>query len=475
MKKAAVILLVLAMLLSFAVNAFAAETVTITVNDERVYEVYQIFTGDLYGSTLSNIKWGVNGTGETGTDVDETTLNALAAVKSSSDTDKLAVIEAYANLESTPIGTVKKDNPLSVTTGYYLLRDTTEVGEGRERSTYVVEIVGPTTITAKAGEVHGDKKVKDNNDSIGTSSDWQDSASYDIGDDVPFKLSGTVSENYDNYDSYYYCFHDKLSAGLAFNNDVTVKIDGTKITTGYQVVCPATDGCSFDVQFTDLKTISAVHAGSTITVEYTAKLTGDAVVIGSTGNPNEMHIEYSNDPNSGDKGETPDDKVVVFTYKVVVDKVDGETDEPLKGAGFTLYKYDASIEGEDKWVQIGEEVKGTDLTTFVWKGLDDGTYKLVETTTPPGYNTMADIIFEVTSTYETSSADPKLITLTAGDFGRADVAAGTITEKIENNKGTVLPETGAKGTAMFAGFGTLAILIAVVFLVTRKKMSVYEE
>ena len=44
-----------------------------------------------------------------------------------------------------------------------------------------------------------------------------------------------------------------------------------------------------------------------------------------------------------------------------------------------------------------------------------------------------------------------------------------------NNKGAVLPETGGTGTVIFITVGFILAMIAVVFLVTRKKMSVYED
>ena len=499
MKRIASVLLTLVMILGLAVSAFAdGETTagpTISVTDDRTYEVYQIFTGDLHEGTLSNIKWGANGTGTVGDAVAKDTLTTLAGLTNSSDLVKLAEIEKLVNLSSTPVGEVTKAQALSVVTGYYLLKDVTVITGDDENSTFVVEVVDSVTVTPKVGDVTSDKKVKDTNDTTGETTDWQDSADYDIGDDVPFRLKGTVSAKYDFYDRYYYCFHDTLSAGLTFNAEsVVVKVDDTAITQGYTVVTTGLeDGCTFEVEFADLKAISAVEAGSVITVEYTAEL-NDNAVLGSAGNPNTMHLEFSNNPNGAwengengipekpvtpDTGETPDDKVIVFTYKVIVNKVvkaaetnaDGTAKyEALKGAGFTLYKKDAT----GAWVRIGEELKGTDMTTFEWKGLDDGTYKLSETTTPAGYNTMADIEFVITATHDETADDPKLTALDGGNLGTGEVETGAIEKDIENQKGTVLPETGAAGTMMFIAIGTALALIAVVFLVTRKKMSVYE-
>lgn len=487
MKRIAAVIMALLMVIGVSATAFAEETYTITVTDNRTYEVYQIFTGDLSESTLSNVKWGKNGTGTKGEAVDKSTLAALTEVTSSTNnTAKLAVIENYVNFTSEKFGTVSNSASLTVPAGYYLLKDVSDnLADGHEKSIYVVKIVGDLTVQAKAGEVTSEKKVKETNDSTGATTDWQDSASYDIGDDVPFKLSATITAQYANYEHYYLAFHDTLSAGLSFNEEsVVVKIDGTTVTSGYTLVTEGlTDGCTFEVVFNDLTTTVA-HAESVITVEYTAELTEGAVV-GSTGNDNKLKVEYSNNPNSDydgkgnpeDTGETPEDKVVVFTYKLVVNKVD-QDNNALKGAGFTLYK---KIKDDNetlgyKWEAVGEEIKGTNLTTFTWSGLDNGDYKLVETTTPAGYNTMADIEFTITDTVSDKLELTALVaTANNQNWITGTPADGKLEASIVNNKGTILPETGAQGTMMFITFGSLIAVAAVVLMVTRKKMSVYED
>lgn len=499
MKKFASILLTLVMILSLTGSIFAAETYTIylqgnsdiatfALTTARTYDVYQIFIGDVEGETLSNVKWGANGTG-TGA-VDAAVLTELTALTQASDTAKLDAITKYVDFKKAAYSSIAVGGSLSgVPAGYYLLKDTTTLPDGQEYGTHLVMVVGDTTIKPKVGEVESEKKVKDINDTEGTLSDWQDSADHDITDTVSFQLSGTVSDNYANFETYYYCFHDTLSAGLTFNPEsvkvyvVNVNEAGETVTTDvaaeqYTVVTTGlTDGCTFEVEFTDLKEISAVNADSKIYVEYTATLNENAV-LGSAGNPNTMYLEYSNNPNVSGEGEsddntgkTPEDKVIVFTYKVVVNKVDGSTGDPLTGAGFTLYKKNTSGE----YTAIGEEIKGESLTTFEWKGLDDGDYRLVETTTPAGYNTMVPIEFTISAEHDIEAADPKLTKLDGGILGTGDVDTGAITKEIENNRGTVLPETGAEGTVMFITVGAILATIAAVFMITRKKMSIYED
>ena len=484
MKKLASFLLALVMVFSLATTAFAADTtITAPAGSTRTYDVYQIFTGDLSGKVLSNVKWGKNGTGTVGEAVPQDTLDALAKVNSLSDTEKLAAISKYVNLNSEKFGTVSDGSPLNAPTGYYLIKDNGPVGDGEAYSLYVVQIVGPTTISPKVSTVTSEKKVDDKNDSNTTQDEvkWEDSADYDIGDDVPFQLKATIAQDYDNYKVYKLTFHDKESAGLTFKPDtVVVKIDGTTVDSSkYEVVTTGlTDGDTFEVRFADLKS-TAAKAGSVITVEYSSTL-NDQAVLGSTGNPNTMHVTYSNNPNDeqgGENGKTPDDTVIVFTYKVVANKVTKNPDYdpevegseqyiPLKGAGFTLYKKNAS----GKYVAVGSEVKGDEMTTFEWKGLDDGDYKISETTTPAGYNTIADIEFTITAEHDVLSDNPTLTSLSGGNKFTDEVSTGAVSADIENNAGSTLPETGGIGTTIFYVIGSILVLGAVVLLVTKKRM-----
>ena len=494
-KKLASLLLALVMVFALAATAFAAENTTISApkGSTRTYDVYQIFTGDLYNGALSNVKWGQNSTGTVGKAVDQTILDALAAVNSKSDTEKLAVIQTYVNFDSTAIGTVSDSNPLTVPTGYYLIKDTGPINDGEAYSLYVVQVVGPTTISPKVGTTTSDKKVKDTNDSTANSTtDWQDSADYDIGDAVPFKLSATIAQDYANYThGYKLTFHDKEDTGLSFNkNSVKVYVGGTLITTGYEVVTDGlTDGCTFEVRFANLKDIASVEAGSIISVEYTSTLDTDATV-GSAGNKNTSHVTYTNNPNdeqAGENGKTRDDVVIVFTYQTIVNKVtknpaydaskdtgktgtdsEGNTEFiPLKGAGFTLYKKNAS----GTYEAVGSELKGEDMTTFTWSGLDDGDYKLVETTTPSGYNTIPDIEFTITATHDVSSDNPTLISLSGGDKFTGVISTGVVSANIENQSGAQLPSTGGIGTTIFYVLGSVLVIGAAVLLVTKKRMS----
>ena len=494
MKQLAAMVLSVIMVLALAAPAFAAgDTYTITApNNGHTYEVYQIFTGDLHEGVLSNVKWGKNGTGTEGEAVSAEIITELTGT-TGTDTAKLEIISKYVDLESTEFGKVTNGRPLQVPSGYYLIKDVDGALEGEEDAytLYIVEVVGDVTISPKSDVPESEKKVKDINDTEESTPSnwhgdegWQDSADWDIGDKVPFQLKGTVADNYDNYKVYQFIFHDKESAGLTFDPySVKVYVDGTEIETGFEVKTSGLDDdCTFEVVFEDLKKIESVNAGSVITVEYESELNSNAV-IGSEGNPNTMHLEFSNNPNDeqgGETGETPDDTVIVFTYKTVINKVDGEN-KPLTGAEFTLEKKvkDDEAEGGYKWVAI-TSVKNDEGTTFTFSGLDDGDYRLTETKTPDGYNTIDPIEFTITATHEVKSDNPALTSLngnaTTGEITfTSNTGDGSLTADVVNKSGATLPETGGMGTTLFYIVGGILVLGAGILLITRRRMSMMDE
>lgn len=466
-------------------TAFADEANTITgPKNGHTYEAYQIFTGDLADGKLSNVKWG-SATAKNGTAVTDAELKTVTDLASKSVNDNAQAtanaIAAYLTSDAQPTATIDDTNPTAqVPSGYYLIKDKNNtVPDGQAATTYIVTVAGNVTITPKSDVPSFEKKLKDTNDTTGETSDWQDSADYDINDAVPFKLEGTVASNYASYKTYYFAFHDVEERGLTFNkNSVKVYVDNTAITSGYTVVTEGlADGCTFEVKFADLKRISAVKAGSKIRVEYTSKLNENAV-IGEQGNVNKAKLQYSNNPNdeqggeNGPTGETPWDNVIVFTYKTVINKVDDEN-QPLKGAEFTLSK--KMKDGSTTTVAV---VKDSEGTTFTFNGLDDGDYVLTETKTPAGYNSIKPITFTVTAnhtiTWEGEDRDTILTDL-SGNAASGEITFTPTDDKSEldtsvvNKPGSSLPETGGMGTIVLYAAGAVLVIAAGVYFGLKKK------
>ena len=501
-KKLASLLLVLVMVFALATTAFAEETAySITINNsakDHTYEAYQIFTGDLSGTTLSNIVWG-SGVSEAG----QTALGDAAAKAETlkTEADAKAFAKAVAPYLTTAAGSANtvtdgKYIISGLAAGYYLVKDQdgSLTGDADAYTEYIIRVVSDTTATPKSSVPTVEKKVKDTNDSTGVTSDWQDSADYDIGDSIPFQLKATLANNVSSYTTYKVVFHDTLSKGLTYNNDAKVYIGGTE-TNGFTVTATVNaDGTTtLTVSCDDVKALGAGNS-SVITVEYTVKLNENAV-LGSAGNPNEVYLEYSNNPNKSENGnnetgETPKDVVIVFTYKTIINKVDSEN-APLTGAAFKLEKL---IKGKDgaagTWTTVKEFTVDETTTSFTFSGLDDGQYKLTETKTPAGYNTIDPIYFVIEATHDVTADAPTLKTLNAYltdangnkqtemkdgesvniDLGTVDLTAGSITTTVVNKSGAQLPETGGIGTTIFYVLGGVLVLAAVVLLVTKKRM-----
>lgn len=478
-----------------------AATATITAPDNgHTYEILQIFKGDLHDRVLSNLVWGKNGKGTEGEAVPETNITELkakvgdAAVREYIVNNLLNSADPFAT-----IGKVGEEFVASkvVPTGYYMIRDKAETLTGKNDSytLYIVKITGDVTIEPKADKPSLTKKIKDVNDTTGVTSDWQDSADYDIGDAVPYRLTATVATNFASYKgAYKLVFHDTMEDGLTFNkSSVKVFVNEAEVAnTFYEVT--KTNEHNFTVTIADLKALTygenatKVAVGDEINVEFTATLNANAN-IGQKGNLNTGYLEFANNPNSEqpEMGETPKDTVIAFTYQVVINKVN-ENKEPLIGADFKLEKKIGAAE----WVEIDRKTGTTAGSVFTFKGLDDGTYRLTETAVPGGYNKMADVIFTVTANHTVvvdSLNDSTRYTVLTSLNGTAENGVITLTEQkkaetindqeteiieglttqVVNKSGATLPETGGIGTTIFYVLGGMMFVGAALILIVRRK------
>ena len=488
------IALVLAMILTLAmsVTVFAApnadqNTFSLTLNKAvkgHTYEAYQILSGDLSAdkATLSNIKWGegIKAEGQTALGGDAAGYaKKLADMGNNSKELKEQAQIIGANLASAS-GSVTVTDPdaknviSNLKPGYYLIKDKDDSLQGQESYTeFILHVTDDVDANVKADVPSVEKKVKDTNDTTGETTGWQDSADYDIGDDVPFQLTATLANNIESYKTYSLKFNDTLSKGLDYNNDAVIKL-GDKDVTSY--FTPSYDATAKTLTFTcdNILAFGATNSDK-IVVEYTAKLNENAV-IGAAGNPNTVYLDFSNNPNNGgegDRGKTPEDKVIVFTYKLTVNKVDKDN-KPLTGAEFSLFK---KVNGKDELVEV-KKILSTNAegTVFGFTGLDDGTYVLRETKTPDGYNSIEDQTFTISAKHDESSDDPKLTALTGDVASGSIINLGVMLEKGElstdvvNNKGSVLPSTGGAGRVAIYVIGAILVIGGGIVLVTKKRV-----
>lgn len=523
MKRLLGVLLAAVMVLAMNITAFAADTYTITIKNSNAghqYEAYQVFSGELSGNILSNVEWGAGVK-------DDELLTALKSdstigsyfAESSTAADVAKVLEGFGNnseeidafaavvgehLSDSATGTSGTepiDGKYSITglsAGYYFVKDKNAVSGNDASTKFILKLVKDTEVAPKSSVPNVEKKVQEGdyetNDGYGTG--YNDVADWNIGDAVPFKLIGTLPSTYDDYDTYKYVFHDTLSAGLTYNNDVKVYYASDKEGTDKQDITSSfsitASGNEITVACENLKTVTGVTKDSYIIVEYTATLNTDAV-IGLDGNTNEVYLEFSNNPNAdgdGETGNTPTDKVIVFTYELDTTKVDGEDNSiKLQNAEFKLRN------SEGKWVTVDSagkvtgwvdnEDEGSTLISdeqglFKVIGLDDGTYYLKETKAPDGYNELKDEIEIVISASTSNGQDwdgtpgSALIDLDVtadGESGTGNTDTGIAGITVENNKGATLPETGGIGTTIFYVVGGILVIGAAVLLITRRRMN----
>lgn len=510
------LLLALAMVCALAATAFAA---TVTIPSDGIlkghtFTAYQIFSGREESGILSDVQWG------SGINSD----NFLAALKADSTygnlftncTEAAAVADvlsanntntalanavaklAYANKTDTGTALTSGENTLA--DGYYLIVDTTaNVGEGGAYNASLLQVVGNINITVKTDAPTVEKKVQEGGAD-------KDAADYNIGDAVPFRLIGSVPDM-SRYDTYKYIFHDTLSTGLTAPADTAVKVylsadnaydaADKEVTASFAV---NVSGQNITVSCNNLKTVVGESGAKYVIVVYTATLNQSAV-IGLPGNSNEVYLEYSNKPDqsgSGDNntGKTPEDEVLVFTYELDTTKVDGKNPATkLGGAKFVLLNSDgtkvatisdgkfsgwtnvptAGDNGEISWPETSV-LTSNEKGLFTVTGLDAGTYKLREIVAPAGYNLLKkDIVVVITATIG-ANADGKTtltnLAVTAdGTAGTGNVNSGSVGITVANNKGATLPETGGIGTTIFYTVGGILVLVAVVLLVTKKRMN----
>lgn len=499
-----------ALVLAMAVPAFAGEaTCSITApNNRHNYEVYQIFTGTLSENNgtkvLSDIKWGKNGTnGDTavteGDSVPETVLNDITRVATKPDSEKLAVIEKYVNLKGEKFTTVNSGTTENVPAGYYLIKDADNSYNDKHDAytQFIVEVAGKVIFQPKTDYPTVEKKVKENSKETGTTGDYgeryNDVADYSIGDAVPFKLIGSVPDMSQYSTSYKYTFHDTLANSLKAPDkaDVKVYMSSNKAGSGKQDITSnftvTVSGQEITVHTEDLKAIDGISAGKYILVEYSAVLNSNAAInndnVADTdkGNINKVYLTYSNNPrNESEAGKTPEDTVIVFTYKIEATKVDGETSKGLQGVTFRIYK----MSGDDKlYAQVAEGKLKDWITTaddncvltsgkdgkFSLAGLDDGTYFIEEINPLPGYNSIDPVEIQVNGkTNNGQDGNGATSELTSVTFTVGGKTENAIT--IVNNAGTTLPSTGGMGTTVFYVVGGGLMAVAVVLLVTKKRM-----
>lgn len=340
--------------------------------------------------------------------------------------------------------------------GYYLVDST--VGALCELNTTKPDV----EITDKNTAPNIKKEVQEDSDEK-----WGDVNDADIGQDVNFKSTVSAKPGARKY-----VVHDKMDAALKFDGVTSITAGDTTLTEGtdYTVVTTGlTDDCTFHIAFTETY-LNSITADTDIVINYTAKLTSDAVA--GTGYVNETWLDY------GDNQHTERDTTTTYTWKLPIYKYHkaGETKKPLAGAEFILYKgseesnrdYAQVTNGKlTGWTKVKTDaarlVSGDDGMIAV-EGLDADTYYLEETKAPGGYNRLAGPV-KVEISHDVSAEGTQMTHTLKQDTTVVDKV------EIENQSGTELPSTGGIGTTIFYVLGSILVIGAAVLLITKKRMS----
>ena len=497
MKKLITLLAVLTLALAMAVPAFAETTTTtytITIkNGTGTYAAYQIFKGDLHDNTLSNIEWGDNVTHD-GQKVLGNPADKAKAL--TGEAEAKAFASEVAQYLTDPAAGTGTDSITGLAAGYYLIKNT-DVGTGEVFTDYILQVVENVTVQPKSGKPTLDKQIRHNDNG-----EWGVVGDNQIGDTVEFRTITTVPI-VSGYTEYTYVIHDEMSAGLTSNvhssDDVTIKVNDEKKLDKiyYTVTVDPKNANKFTVTVDVLKAIEdgKMAAGDTLYTYYTGILNKNAAVYDVGKQDNKAYLEYSNNPHDNTTtNKTPVKVVYDWTFKMEINKIDGESNAPLSDAKFVLSK-----NGNCSLGTIGDD--GTPSTTtalidliensdgsytvapagytgsvvnvmtagkITIKGLDDATeYYLYETKAPAGYNRLTDAVkFKITATYNDTGDSWTSVTAAVNDVEQSSVSV-----QVANNKGSTLPSTGGIGTTLFYVIGGGLMAVAAVLLVTKKRMN----
>ena len=527
--------------MAFAAEANGSVTIDNVEGNTTEFEGYQIFSADfatVEGKTVaSNITW-ANGSvktaveevirkkepnykGETAQDAADWITNEVTGTDETTrvDSNHIAYKIAAAVDNLTEKTTTTNGAASGLAHGYWLFVTKTDtIGVGEAGTSPIFTVVGntPVNITEKTGIPTVEKKIVSDADSK-----EQDAADSQIGQDVTYNLYGTVAENFDKYDTYFYQFSDKISKGLTlqkgakvylYENRTDAKGDlarakGTDITANFKEETPAEaaeDGSKTTTWTCDnLKMVSDITKDSYIVVSYKAQINKDAVVAGTEGNENTVTLNYSNNPMTSTRGETQPDMVKDYTYGLKINKVDLGTEKALKDAKFTITTNGDEMSTNVKYVKEdgtlsgAEVVLSTDADGVIrLTHLDAGVYTVTEVTPPSGYTAVNSFTFEIKPTMTDDGPEAGLTELkgalttdqggkviagiTDGNAGDNNLTAKPGSEKDEDGifnitvgdtKQVGLPLTGLNGVTFTWIAGGAVLCIGVAHLIRSRKQA----
>ena len=497
-KRIIALLLTAVMTMTMSVTAFAAGptncSLTVNVKDGQdlkgqtinLYKLFDVTTSQ--SGETKNYAYTVNDTYK------KTLATTLGA---SADATNEVLVKKVSDLEQTPGAVQKFANDFTATALTEKLGATETSGKiGTSKNSfefnslkpgyYLVYVTGGKEIQSSLVTVDGTNEIKLKTEAPSiTKTANTDTVS--IGQVVKYTVAGSVPDT-TGYSEYVYKIHDTLSNGLDFVNDgngtptsegkVNVTVTFGKGTTD-AVTAPATATLSGDgnrtmaLDLSEWVRANQTNKGKEFTVTYYAKVNNKAVVE----EKNKAELVYGNNPS--DTTTTKPSEVKTPTYYLNINKYAKNDNKKLAGAKFKLYK--DSVDENNVIKVTGSEgnyvvdpasttkefVSVDSITSEGYNlhvnGLAAGTYYLVETEAPAGYNKLTDSI--KVEIKKSTNEDVNAWTLFNNDKNVDDKIID-----VENSTGSILPSTGGMGTIAFTVVAALLVLgVAVSFIRDRKK------
>lgn len=531
--------------MAFAAGTDGSVTIKNVDGNATEFKGYQIFNADVDNNgNVSNITWAstevqsaVEGVirkeekfyaGTTAQDAADWITNKVKETDKTTRVDSNSVAYKIANAVDGLAESAKTSNKTvsSLKHGYWLfVTDAGTIGAGETGTSPIFTVVGskPVEITEKTGIPTVEKKIVSDKDGK-----EYDAANSQIGQNVTYNLYGTIAENYDKYDTYFYKFSDQISKGLTLQKNsakvylyasyTAAKADpnhenntATDITNAFAEASSNADPSDGSVTTTwtrdNLKTIPdvTITKDSCIVVSYTAQINDKAVVGKSNsglGNYNTVTLYYSNNPMTTDHGQTVPDTVRDYTYGLKINKVDLGTERALNGAQFTIQVNkpdDPTLNGkfvkDDGTLSDSEYIFKTENDGhFTVTGLDAGTYTVTEKPLK-GYADISPFDFEIVPTMSKDGAniDKLELHMTESDkliagindnsegkvgdnklqaeTGTTTNSDGTFNITVGNTKQVGLPLTGLNGVTFTWIAGGAVLCIGVAHLIRSRKQA----